>query len=578
MTIEELRVDERQLRQMLDDSARLCATDPDASKRLVLDARVLARAGAHQALEAEALYQLALLAHHRAESEDAFALASEAVALTRTEELAPNERSVTLAWSLHLLAVIHYQASNFASALDNGLRALQIYRATDHTGDEARILHTIAAIYQSMGDHDRAIATYQQALAVNEPLGRCDIDAMVLGNLARLLGRRGRYEEAVAVGQEALATAREHAPLLVGSVLADLAEAYVGCGDEANAVACFALARDDWDKRQAGGGDLAPAEQLAVMLSEGRVALRGGRIGDAISTLGAAQDLADRTDNRQLELEIHDLLATAFRQAGRYEEALESRERHFALHREIFNDAADLRLRTLQIAHDDETARHQMEITKLKTVELVTHFATEHIDPDAYHLEAFERLAALAEMRGGNTTRHTSAVGDLAAEIGHAIGQQPEWCERLRLAARLHDIGKVAVADSTLLKPGPLTVEEFNDVKQHTVLGRRLLSGVSTELFALAAEVAWTHHEWWDGAGYPNALSGKAIPLSGRIVAIADVYDSLANRRVYKREWNVVESVRFVASGGGTQFEPELVQAFLSVMSARHPGLAGQLA
>ena len=219
------------------------------------------------------------------------------------------------------------------------------------------------------------------------------------------------------------------------------------------------------------------------MLSEGRVALRGDRVGDAISTLRAALDLADRTDNRQLELEIHDLMATALRQAGRYEEALEARERHFALHREIFNDAADLRLRTLQIAHGNETARHQMEITKLKTVELVTHFASEHVDPDAYHLEAFERLAALAEMRGGNTTRHTSAVGDLAAEIGHAIGEQPEWCERLRLAARLHDIGKVAVADSTLLKPGPLTVEEFNDVKQHTVLGRRLLSGVSTELF-----------------------------------------------------------------------------------------------
>ena len=466
------------MRQLLDESARLCATDPDASKRLVLEARVVARAGEIiRRSKPKRCTSSRSLAHHRAESEDAFALASEAVALATDDQLTPNEFSVTLAWSLHLLAVIHYQASNFASALDHGLRALQVYRATDHTGDEARILHTIAAVYQSMGDHDRAIATYEQALAVNEPLGRSDIDAMVLGNLARLLGRRGRHDEAIDVGQQALATSREFAPMLVGSVLADLAEAYVGIDDEANAVACFALARDNWDQRQAGGSELAPAEQLGVMLSEGRVALRGRRIGDAISTLRAALDLADRTDNRQLELEIHDLLSTAFRQAGRYEEALEARERHFALHREIFNDAADLRLRTLQIAHGNETARHQMEITKLKTIELVTHFAAEHIDPDAYHLEAFERLAALAEMRGGNTTRHTSAVGDLAAEIGHATGQQPEWCERLRLAARLHDIGKVAIADSTLLKPGPLTVEEFNDVKQHTVLGRRLLSG-----------------------------------------------------------------------------------------------------
>jgi putative two-component system response regulator len=174
-------------------------------------------------------------------------------------------------------------------------------------------------------------------------------------------------------------------------------------------------------------------------------------------------------------------------------------------------------------------------------------------------------------MRGGSTTRHTSGVGDLAAEIAHAIGQQPEWCERLRLAARLHDIGKVAINDRLLMKPGPLTVEEFDEIKQHTVIGRRLLAGVSTDLFALAAEAAWSHHEWWDGSGYPNGVAGTAIPLSGRIVAIADVFDSLATRRVYKREWTRDEAVRFVLSGAGTQFDPELADAFRQVIIARYP-------
>ena len=130
----------------------------------------------------------------------------------------------------------------------------------------------------------------------------------------------------------------------------------------------------------------------------------------------------------------------------------------------------------------------------------------------------------------------------------------------------------------TLLKPGPLTVEEFNDVKQHTVLGRRLLSGVSTELFALAAEVAWTHHEWWDGSGYPNGLSGEAIPLSGRIVAIADVFDSLANRRVYKREWKIgrVRAVRRVGRRHAVRARARRRRS-LTVMTARHPGLADEL-
>ncbi len=557
---------------MLDEAAARRTSDPETARALVLDARVVARAAGLHDDEAEALYQLASLAHRESRPDDAFALASEAAQLTDD-----GEASLTLAWSLHLVGVIYYQASNFADALENSLRALQIYRATGHDVDEGKILHTIAAIYQSMGDYDRAIATYESALAINEPMGRRDLDAMVLGNLARVRGRRGEYLPAVNIGRQAVEVAREHAPSLVGGLLADLAEAYVGLADNASAALCFAEARTDWEHRIARGDELAPAEQLGVMLSEGRVALRSGQTEDAISALAAALDLADRTDHRELELEIHDLLATAYKQAGRFHEALDHRERFVALHREIFTDAADLRLRTLQVAHDNQTARHRAEITRLKTSELVADFAAQHADADAYHLEAFERLATLAEYRGGNTTKHTSTVGDLAAEIGHAIGQPPEWCERLRLAARLHDIGKVAVNDAVLLKPGPLTVEEFEEVKQHTILGRRLLSGVSTELFSLAAEVAWSHHEWWDGSGYPNSLGGQAIPLSGRIVAIADVFDSLSTRKIYKREWSIAEAVRFVVSGGGTQFQPELVEAFRKVMIARHPEIAGDV-
>ncbi|MGE5211386.1 MAG: HD-GYP domain-containing protein, partial [Acidobacteriota bacterium] len=358
---------------------------------------------------------------------------------------------------------------------------------------------------------------------------------------------------------------------LVASLLADLAEAHAGLGDLATANACFAEARANWHARVESGEELPVTDQLGVMVSEGRIALRTGRVDEAIASLLAALDLADRTDQREAELELHDLLAVACKQAGRLAEALEHRERHFALHREIFTDAADLRMRTVQVAHDHENARHLGQITRLTTSGLVADFAAGHADADAYHLEAYERLASLAEMRGGSTTRHTSGVGDLAAEIAHAIGQQPEWCERLRLAARLHDIGKVAINDRLLMKPGPLTVEEFDEIKQHTVIGRRLLAGVSTDLFVLAAEAAWSHHEWWDGSGYPNGVAGAAIPLSGRIVAIADVFDSLATRRVYKREWTRDEAVRFVLSGAGTQFDPELADAFRQVIIARYP-------
>lgn len=569
---ESMTTERSKVRMLLDDAASCRAANPTRARKLALDARVLARAAELTADEAEALYTLASIAHQAGQTDEAFALAAEAV-----EVADDGEATLTLAWSHHLLGVVHYQASNFASALEESLRALDVYRSTGHDIDEGKILHTIAAIYQSMGDYERAIATYESAMAINEPLGRRDLDAMVLGNLARIRGRRGEFLPAVSLGRQAIELSRDHAPQLIGGLLADLAEAYVGLADHASAALCFAEARADWEYRMADGQELAPTDQLGIMVSEGRVALRSGQIDEAITFLNAALDLADRTDHRELELEIHDLLAMAYKQAERFSEALVHRERHFALHREIFTDSADLRLRTLQVAHDNQTARHRAEITRLQTVGLVSSFAAQHADVDAYHLEAFERLASLAEFRGGNTTKHTDTVGDLAAEIAHAIGQPPEWSERLRLAARLHDIGKVAISDAVLLKPGPLTIEEYDEVKQHTVLGRRLLSGVSTDLFGLAAEVAWSHHEWWDGSGYPNGLSGKAIPLSGRIVAIADVYDSLSTRRIYKREWSLSEAVKFISSGGGAQFQPELVDAFVSVMIASEPSLEAEL-
>ncbi|HYN32587.1 MAG TPA: tetratricopeptide repeat protein [Ilumatobacteraceae bacterium] len=571
-TTTELTIEQQQVRLLLDESASCRGDDADRARQLALDARVLSRAHHLRDMEAEALYQLAAIAHQQGRTEYSFALALEAVELSE-----PNEISLTLAWSLHLIGVVHFQATNYPAALDHCLRALQIYRATDHAIDEGRILHSIAAIYQSMADFTRAISTYENALAVNEPLSRPDVDAMVLGNLARIRGRRGQHVEAVTLGRRAVELARVHAPQLLGSLLTDLAEVHVGLADHDTAAACFAEARRAWDERAIDGNQLSPSELLGVMVSEGRVALRSGQVDMAIATLLAALDLADRTDHRDLELEVHDLLAIAYKQAGRYAEALEHRERHFALHRETVNDVTDLRLRTVQVAHDNEAARQLAEITRLKTTGLVANYAAAHADVDAYHLEAFERVAALAEFRGGNTIKHTTAVGDLAAEIGHAIGQKPEWCERLRLAARLHDIGKIAVSDTLLLKPGPLTVEEYHEVKQHTVLGRRLLSGVSTDLFSLAADVAWSHHEWWDGSGYPNGFNGLAIPLAGRIVAIADVFDSLATRRVYKREWNLAESVRFVMSGSGSQFQPDLIDAFVKVMISRHPELSDEL-
>jgi putative two-component system response regulator len=557
------------VRQLLDEAAACRDVDAGRARQLSLEARVVSRADHDRPGEAEALYRLASLAHGAGDPEEAFALAIEAAEVAHD-----SNTTVIEAWALHLVGIVHYQASNFGEALDHCLKALDFYRTTELHVDEGNILNTIAAIYQSMGDTDRAIATYEQSLAISEPLGRHGFAALVLGNLARIRAQRSEYLPAVSLGRRAVDLARRYSPDIVSSLLADLAESYMGLADHAKAAECFAEARRIWEERSEQGIEPTPATQLGVLMAEGRVALRRGALDEAIAVLQAALDMAERTESLEFELEVNDLLATAFKRRGRFEEALERREKHDRQYREMFTHATDLRLRTLQVAHETASARRQAEILRLRTHELEA-TSPSSIDHALAQLDAFERVAQLAEYRGGDTDDHTARVGDLASEIAHALGQPSEWCELLRRSARLHDIGKVGVPDSVLGKSAPLTVDEFSTMKSHTTLGHQILAGSASPVMQLAAEIAVAHHEWFDGSGYPSGASGTAIPLSGRIVAVADVFDALCNRSTYKRAWPRDEAARFVVSGAGSQFDPAVVDAFVSVLLAHHPELRG---
>lgn len=190
-----------------------------------------------------------------------------------------------------------------------------------------------------------------------------------------------------------------------------------------------------------------------------------------------------------------------------------------------------------------------------------------------------ESLAGLAETRdpetGGHINRTRNYVLILAAYIS---GRRPELLdmktvELLHASAPLHDIGKVGVPDRILLKPGKLTDEEFGEMKKHTLYGRNALARVEARLgsnsfLRLAAEIAWTHHEKWDGSGYPQGLVGEAIPLSGRLMALADVYDALVSRRVYKPPLTHSQAVAIISEGRGKHFDPGIVDAFLATAEA----------
>jgi len=182
--------------------------------------------------------------------------------------------------------------------------------------------------------------------------------------------------------------------------------------------------------------------------------------------------------------------------------------------------------------------------------------------------EIIERLAKAAEFRDDNTGQHTERVGQMAALMAKQIGLPESQVSLIRRAAPLHDVGKIGIPDSILLKPGKLSSDEFALVKTHTSIGARILSGSRFPILRLAEEIAFSHHERWDGDGYAR-IAGDSIPLPGRIVAIADVFDALTQRRPYKDAWPVDEAIAEIEQQRGRQFEPKLVEAFLRIIEQR---------
>jgi response regulator RpfG family c-di-GMP phosphodiesterase len=183
-------------------------------------------------------------------------------------------------------------------------------------------------------------------------------------------------------------------------------------------------------------------------------------------------------------------------------------------------------------------------------------------DLESARIEMLRRLALAAEYRDDNTREHTERVAALAARLGQRLGLSELAITHIRHAAPLHDVGKIAIPDSILLKPGRLSAAEFEVVKTHAEAGARVLAEAESELLEVAESIARSHHERWDGTGYPDGLAGADIPLVGRLVHVADVFDILVHERPYKDAFSVEDAAAEIAGGAGTQFDPEVVEAF----------------
>ena len=203
---------------------------------------------------------------------------------------------------------------------------------------------------------------------------------------------------------------------------------------------------------------------------------------------------------------------------------------------------------------------HQNETLEVKVRERTKELA-------GAQLEILNRLALAAEYRDDVTGKHAERVGIVSSLIAEGLGLHPEEVRLIRLAAPLHDVGKIGIPDAILMKPGPLTEAEFEVMKTHTEIGGRILSGSRFPLLQMAKEIAIFHHEKWDGSGYALGTPGDRIPLVGRIVAVADAFDSLTHERPYKPAFPVERAISIIGQDTGTHFDPGVSEVFLDLVT-----------
>ena len=325
---------------------------------------------------------------------------------------------------------------------------------------------------------------------------------------------------------------------LIGLILEDAGHRCTGAGSASEARAC--LREHDFelalcDVRMPGQSGLELARHIIAEHPETPVVMVTGLddagIGQSALAFGAYGYVVKPFRQTDLLMNVENAL-----RRGR--QGVVSRHERHLLERSLEEQAAELKEAMLGMR---EAARAQ----RLSGEDTVKH------------------LSRAIEIRSRETWQHIERMGELSALLAHRLGFDPAYVEMMRVAAPMHDVGKVAVPDAVLLKPGPLDPMERADMERHTLIGHDVLSGSDTEVIQLAASIALTHHERFDGAGYPAGIGDREIPVEGRIAAVADVFDALTSDRVYRKALPVETALEMVAESSGTHFDPNIAARLL---------------
>ncbi|BDP43368.1 hypothetical protein DAETH_33370 (plasmid) [Deinococcus aetherius] len=475
-----------------------------------------------------------------------------------------------MASALGNMGILNTSLGNYPEALSYLTRAFRILN--EGRQDErmrAFVLQNLGHLYLDMGEPLNSIPYFEEALGLAGKLqDRLTVAAATL-NIAAAISRSENYEEAEPVFRDALRISREiqyrHGEVSaldgLGGVLARRGQWRDAAAAHAEAVT---IAREIEDFE----GELDALHHL------GQVQAELGDLTGALASLERTLELAGQADHKKTVYEVHRALARVYKRAGDFERALHHHERYHGAERALFNEERDKKTSELTAQFDVERARHDAEMQRLQreVAETAREQAEALVRERTHELEQAQveivtRLAVAAEYRDDLTGEHTQRVGHVSALIAQELGLPHEDVALLRIAARLHDVGKIGIPDAILLKPGKFTPEEFERMKAHTLIGARILSGGHSRLLRMAEEIAESHHERWDGTGYPYGRAGASIPITGRIVSVADVFDALTSERPYKRAWPYEEALAELRRNAGIQFDPEVVEAGVRVFT-----------
>jgi putative two-component system response regulator len=238
--------------------------------------------------------------------------------------------------------------------------------------------------------------------------------------------------------------------------------------------------------------------------------------------------------------------------------------------RQLEKYAKDLR----EVYATEKQERKKLQETNLQIVKYaddlkktISELKNLHDELRTAYMDTIQRLVRAAEFKDEDTADHIVRMSRYSAMIAEKLGFEKEDVQNILYAAPMHDVGKIGIPDKILMKPGKLTKKEFDKIKTHTSIGAKILADSHAEILKLAEAIALTHHERWDGKGYPNGLKDGEIPIVGRIVSIADVFDALTSKRPYKDPFTVDEACNIIKKERGEQFDPYLVDLFLDNMN-----------